>query len=252
MHTRPTALLLALLVLLATLTAPADAQRRRRRSRPRTTTRATLSAASDIPSGCDLSFAGRARRQVKLRTSADGSGYQRLNGGSPVTVAQWLTHTCSLDPRLPARVPAAEAMEGLETTEVTLEGFLVGVRFERHTRPGDGKDNDFHVEIAPSGEWQSEHVVVEVPPGEEYCEARQFVSRAVADDGAGEGGGGERHVFSRPVRVRVRGYVFLDSAHTAARPCEGNGGRGIRFGGLDSQVRGIWEIHPVLSIERAR
>jgi hypothetical protein len=45
---------------------------------------------------------------------------------------------------------------------VTLEGFLVGFKFERNRKAGDGKDNDLHLEIAPCKNWNTRHVVAEI------------------------------------------------------------------------------------------
>jgi len=47
----------------------------------------------------------------------------------------------------------------------------VGFEFERHRKAGDGKDDDVHLEIAPSKNWNARHVVAEVRPGQAYCEA---------------------------------------------------------------------------------
>ena len=58
---------------------------------------------------------------------------------------------------------------------MTLEEFLLGAKFERHKSQGDGKDNDFHVEISDSKMWESKRLIVEVPPGPEYCAARQQI-----------------------------------------------------------------------------
>jgi hypothetical protein len=56
-------------------------------------------------------------------------------------------------------------------------GFSVGT--------GDGKDNDFHIEISDSKKWQSKHVIVEAPPGPEYCDARKRIFDIVRADGCG-------------------------------------------------------------------
>src|SRR5262249_29725418 len=115
---------------------------------------------------CDLRFMGSARKAVKLRSAADGDSYTSLNGGRSVTVAQLLDFTCGLDSQVPSRIPSTRPMQDLETVKVNLKGFLLGVRFEKNHRQGDGKDNDFHVEIGGQSQWETPHVVVEVPPGQ--------------------------------------------------------------------------------------
>jgi len=119
---------------------------------------------------CSLTFAGSARKNVKLRTTADGSAYTDLNGGNPMTVAQWLQTTCStFDPKLVGKSITNTPISGVETQKVTLQGFLMAARFEN-----DG-DHDIHAEIADKPTWSATnpHVIVEVPPGQPYCAARK-------------------------------------------------------------------------------
>ena len=61
----------------------------------------------------------------------------------------------------------------------------------------------------------------------------------------------DRHIFNTPVQVDVTGYVCLDAIHASASSmlCQSNGGRGIQKNGMSSGVRGLWELHPVLSLE---
>jgi len=66
-------------------------------------------------------------------------------------------------------------LQDFETVKVTLEGFLLGAMFERKVKQGDGKDNDFHLEVSDSQNWKSRHVIVEVPPGPEFCDARKQI-----------------------------------------------------------------------------
>src|SRR5438552_2583158 len=55
------------------------------------------------------------------------------------------------------------------------------------------------------------------------------------------------HVMETPPKVRITGYVFLDSAHGSTKFCQTSGGRGIHHNGTQ-QVRGLWEVHPVLEV----
>lgn len=198
---------------------------------------------------CSLTFKGSHRKAVKNRTRADGADYEIFREGQPISINEWFSLTCSLD--APNRIPATKPIDGVETMTVTLEGFLVGFKFERNRRAGDGKDNDLHLEIAPSKRWNSRHVIAEIPPGQAYCEARNKVWRLQQADGSDGDGSGDRHIFNNPKKVRVTGYVFLDSAHAGASTvlCQSSGGRGIRKDGMASRVKGLWEIHPVLALE---
>jgi hypothetical protein len=100
-------------------------------------------------------------------------------------------------------------LQGFETIKVTLEGFLLGAMFERKVQQGDGKDNDFHLEISDSQNWKSRHVIVEVPPGPEYCDARKQIFDIVHQDGCGS----DKCTLRTPVKIRVTGFIFLDAAH---------------------------------------
>ena len=47
-----------------------------------------------------------------------------------------------------------------------LRGYLLAVRFEKQG------DLDLHAEIGATPDWTGDHVIVEVPPGQEFCTAR--------------------------------------------------------------------------------
>jgi len=55
--------------------------------------------------------------------------------------------------------------------------------------------------------------------------------------------------ISEILRVELTGYLFLDSHHGPT--CAGSGGRGIKNGLGQFPVKTTWEIHPVISLERA-
>lgn len=196
---------------------------------------------NDKPADCIVAFAGTSRKAVKLRTEADGTNYAKLNGGNVIAVSDWFKDTCNLDPQLPAKVPESQAMDKLETQVVTLKGFLMAAKLD--------PDNDIHTQIGGDDKWDSPQVVVEVPPGPDYCAARTKVWGLISNDAA-PGSPGVEHVMKNPVPITVTGYVFLDAFHRrkGKAPCQDNGGRGIQKGGID-KVQGIWEIHPVLKAE---
>ena len=71
---------------------------------------------------------------------------------------------------------------------MTLKAYLLAVRFEKNSAPGDGKDNEFHLEIGAAPQWKCPHAVVEVTTGPPSCAARKSAWRlATADFAAGEG-----------------------------------------------------------------
>ncbi len=69
------------------------------------------------------------------------------------------------------RTVTAAALQGLENGSLIVAGHLLGVRFEGQ----QGGDRDFHCEISDSANCASSHLVVEVPPGRDYCDARKYV-----------------------------------------------------------------------------
>jgi hypothetical protein len=203
-------------------------------------------AASPIVSlrgdGCDLTFAGSDRKAVKLRSTS--LNYTFLNGGRPVDLPDFFAAVCPLDERVPTKrggVPQDEALPE-ERLKVKLRGFVMAMKLEN--------DNDLHVQVADRPEpFDQEQIVVEIPPGAEYCDARGAMMGLFRADG---GTNVSRHIFNNPPQVDVTGYLFLDAAHMRARRtdfCTDNGGRGIRAGRGASPVRGIWELHPVIKLE---
>jgi hypothetical protein len=200
-------------------------------------------AASRQGDGCDLTFEGSDRKAVKLRPA--NLDYEFLNGGRPISMADFYATVCPMDERVPERrrdVPQAEPLPE-EMLRIKLRVFVMALKLE--------EDNDLHVQVAAHAEpFEQEQLVVEIPPGAEYCEARTRMMELFGQDG---GTNVRRHIFNRPPQVDVTGYLFLDAAHMRARRtdfCTDNGGRGIRPGRGASPVRGIWELHPVVKLER--
>jgi len=85
-----------------------------------------------------------------------------------------------------------------------------------------------------------------VPPGPAYCDARKKVWSLVKAELPAKSTN-TIHVMETPPKVRITGYVFLDSAHGSTKFCQTSGGRGIHHNGTQ-QVRGLWEVHPVLEV----
>lgn len=194
---------------------------------------------------CDLTFAGSSRKAVKLRTVEDGKHYTAINGGQPISVAHWLAMACStFDPATVGKAIKDSPIIGVEAQTVTIEGFLMAARFE------NGEDHDIHAEIADEPVWSSEnyHIIVEIPPGEAYCAARKQLWGLVA--------GSLKHgknyaVLNYGPKIDVTGYVFLDTGHGGSHFCTNGGARGIKDSSGHSDVRGLWEVHPVLEVREA-
>jgi hypothetical protein len=95
-------------------------------------------------------------------------------------------------------------MKGIETQQVTVKGFLVAAKVDQ--------DNDIHAEIAGSPEWDTPHLIAEVPPGQEYCSARKALWEIVKAD-LPQHSVASRHILRHPQAVELTGFVFLDTAH---------------------------------------
>ncbi len=222
---------LCLALCLTTLTS---AQRRRR------------GAPAPQDNGCDLRFTGSDRKEVKLRPV--NLDYTFRNGGRAVTVADFFTFVCPLDAQVPSRradIPKTEAMEQ-EKLRVKIRAFVLAMKKD--------PDNDLHIQVGDRAKpYEQTQLIVEIPPGEEYCDVRSTMMALFRADG---GGSLSKHIFKKPPRVEVTGYLFLDAAHITGRRsdfCTNNGGRGIKSAKTGrSHVRGIWELHPVIGLTEVR
>jgi hypothetical protein len=156
---------------------------------------------------CTLKFQGSYRKAVKNRVAADGTDYTVHNNGEAISVKDWFEFVCGFDPALKKKkiTTSTKELKGFETIKVTLVGFLVGAKFERHVKRGDGKDNDFHLEISDSKQWRSKHVIVGSPragilrPAEtdiRYCRPGRLRRRQVHSQESNKNSG-NRLYFSR-------------------------------------------------------
>jgi hypothetical protein len=157
-------------------------------------------------------------------------------------------------------VPKTQVIKNVEDIQVTLKAYLVAVRFEKNSEPGDGKDNEFHLEVGATPQWKGSHAVVEVTTGKPSCSARKAAWQlATADFAADTSKGNQKltvlRIFARPPLVLITGYVFVDGVHahkgmTPFKWAHDSGRRGITVKklGLGSQVNGLFELHPVTAL----
>jgi hypothetical protein len=211
---------LIVLLLLATILLAADDQRK--------------------PDDCSWENKSKARKSVKTRSAESGKNYLKYNDGKPITIDEWYKLTCSLDARVPNQIPADSAIEGAETVRVTLRGFVLGAHFER-----DG-DHDMQAEVAGSPEWTSDHVLLELAPGKEYCAARHGLWQLMRKDGCKT----DTCIMRKPVEVLVTGYLLLGGAQGAKNYCNAPGARGMHKGDEVSRIRGAWRLQPVFAVRK--
>lgn len=200
-------------------------------------------AAAQPPGGAAPSAPrGPSRKALKLRTGEQGKGYTNYNRGKAITVGQWYTFTCGLDALVPKEIPADRPIEGAETVRVTLRGYLLSARFMR------GGDHDINVELGASPEWETDHVVVEMSAGPEYCGARKALWDLVREDGCKE----DQCILQKPVEIFVTGYVLIGNPQQGVTDyCHAATGRGMRKGDQQQgRVRGLWRLQPVLSVRK--
>jgi hypothetical protein len=215
--------------------------------------------AFSAPDSCALPFAGSYRATIKKRRA--GLPYQTYNNGKPINLNQWFKLIEQFGQTLGtgrSSVPTKRIIKNVEDIQVTLKAYLLAVRFEKNTKPGDGKDNEFHIELGAKPQWQGPHVIVEATTGKPSCAARKTAWRlATADHAADASKGNQKlttlRIFARPPLVLITGYVFVDGFHahkgmTPIKWAHDSGGRGIHFKGFDSQVNGLFEVHPVTAL----
>ena len=194
------------------------------------------------PDDCSWENKSKARKSVKSRSAESGKNYLNYNDGKPITIAEWYKLTCSLDAKVPSQIPADSPIEGAETVRVTLRGYLLGAHFER-----DG-DHDIQAEIAAGPEWSSDHVLLELAPGEEYCAARHGLWQLVRKDGCNT----DECIMRKPVEVLVTGYLLLGSVQGAKNYCQARSTRGMHKGSNGSMIRGGWRLQPVFVVRKAK
>jgi hypothetical protein len=200
-------------------------------------------SAQRAPDDCSWQSESKLRKAVKLLTASEGKGYTDYNDGQPITIDEWFKFTCGLDALVPQQIPADSPIEGAETTRVALRGYLLGVKFERDD------DHDIHVELAASSDWNTDHVVLEMSAGAEYCAARKALWNLVRRDGCR----GDECILRKPVEVLVTGYVLIGNPQKGVTDyCHTIVGRGMRKGKQESRARGLWRLQPVLSVSKTR
>ena len=203
---------------------------------------AVLLAADDPrkPDDCSWENKSKARKSVKTRSAEIGKSYLNYNDGKPIAIAEWYKLTCSLDAKVPDQIPSDAPIEGAETVRVTIRGYLVGAHFER-----DG-DHDMQAEIAAGPEWNSDHILLELAPGTEYCKARHGLWQLVRKDGCKA----DQCILRKPVEILATGYLLLGGAQGTKTYCQAPGTRGMHKGNEGSKIRGAWRLQPVFAVRR--
>ena len=199
------------------------------------------------PDDCSWQPAGGApsrpgsRKALKLRTADDGRNYKKYNGGKPIDIDEWFKFTCALDALVPKEIPKDKPIEGAETMRVTLRGYLLGAKFMRNG------DHDIHVEIGAVKDWNTDHVVIEMSPGDEYCAARKALWKLIKKDGCQE----DECIMQKPVKILVSGYVLIGNPQPdVTEYCQVISSRGLKKGEQQGHIRGLWRLQPVLSVKK--
>ena len=123
-----------------------------------------------------------------------------------------------------------------ENEVYTLEGDLWRVKLEDN-------DCDFHLELsAPGKPKTAPRIIAEIPQGEPFLEAREKVLEMLTAHGYSVTMG-KPIDLDEPLRVKVIGYAFYDSAHFSKKNAKKGHGHGTKYVGT------LWEIHPVWEIE---
>src|ERR1051325_8045448 len=216
----------------------------------------SFSAQKMAPDDCKWKANAIDRKKVKNR-APDPNRYPKFNGGNPISVEKFYKHVCLLDEPARTDVPNNKPIEGLETETITVKGFLLAAKFER------GEDHDIHAQIGDSADWDTDQLIVEISAGRGFCEIRKTLCDLMRKDrlirprpDRSLTCGTDTCKFAEPPEVIVTGYLFLDAHHIRKTSisegyCNDNGGRGLAKDGVDN-VRGLWELHPVIDFKVAR
>jgi len=184
---------------------------------------------------------GRGRRAMKFRNAKDGKTYKMYNNGKAITIPAWFEFTCGLNKLVPAQPPEDNPIEGAEDMIVKLTGYVMAVKFMR-----DG-DHDLHVELGATPDWNSDHVVVEMSPGADYCDARANLWKIAEKAGCKT----DECILEKPVRVEVTGYVLAGTAPKETTDyCNYVSPRGLKDAAHSPRVRGVWRLQPVLKLKK--
>jgi hypothetical protein len=197
--------------------------------------------------GCQLRFKGSDRKNVKIRKPKPRPAYTLFEQGRAISVSEWFAFVCSLDVDVPTRkteIPKTIAMD-VEAFQVKIRAHILAAKLE--------PDNDLHIQIGESAEWNQQQIVVEIPPGDNFCDARTAFMELFRRDGGDKISRSEGYIFKTPPLAEIEGYLFLDSFHIPARSrrsdfCVTSGNRGIKNNLRRSPVRELWELHPVFRL----
>jgi hypothetical protein len=216
----------------------------------------SLSFPQTKPDSCTIKSLANDRRVVKNRTPAKGEDYRVINKGNPITIPAFYDLVCGFADQLPNKkdISQTKPIDDFETVTVTLRGFLLAAKFE------SGEDRDIHAQLAVDNDPHSAQLIVEVPAGRSFCDARKALWAFVKEDRkkAGKKASVNSWRLLDPPEVILTGFLFLDAHHikkalTKDDWCVDNGGRGLQFPTgsgkkTKSFVKGLWEIHPITSI----
>ena len=183
-----------------------------------------------------------ARLGLKTRTLSTTADYTSYNKGKAIDLGQWFKFTCGLESLVPKVMPSDKPVDGLETFRVTVKGYVMGMRFMR-----DG-DHDIAVELAATPDWNSDHIVVEMSAGPDYCPARKALMDLVRKDGCKD----DMCIMKKPVKIAVTGFVLVGNPQPGATDlCHLPSTRGLKKDDQIVHVRGIWRLQPVVAVKKA-
>jgi len=108
-------------------------------------------------------------------------------------------------------------------------------------------DHDLHVELGETPDWNGDHIVVEMSPGNDDCKARASLWRIAEKDGCAD----DECMLKKPVKVEVRGFMLTGTAPAGSTDyCHIISPRGLKDAAHQSRVRGVWRLQPVLKLKK--
>ena len=188
------------------------------------------SHSQDIPCSSTVPLARQHRTSVKHRPPAPGAEVHQVKIAA---VLQWAPPAGVTTPK---QRKLDQPFAPRENEVYTVEGDVWRIKLEDN-------DCDFHLELSVPGKLKtSPRIIVEIPQGAAFLEARDKVLETLAANGY-DPAVGKAIDLDAPIRVRVTGYAFYDSAHFSKKNPKKGHGHGTKYVGT------LWEIHPAWKIE---
>jgi hypothetical protein len=180
--------------------------------------------------GCDCGLTKgnkHPRQEIKDRSIPSS-----LNSVSNTTVKDIINWPVPDNPKL-----SGKQTDPKEESLYTVTGFARIIKI-------DPEDCDFQIEISGDKQNSGDRIIAEIPNTKEYCSLREKLIKDLKEkDNLSLKG--KTTTIKNSVEVKLTGYAFWDSSFYTERAAA----KEKRSGHGSKDVKTLWEIHPVVSID---